>query len=268
MRQRVSGATSVSLWTFLLCAASSQLSAQPRQTERPGGAPYSRSDIEAGARLYTGACAGCHGPNGDQVGTVNLRTGTFRRAASDRDLRRIISEGIPDAGMPAHKYAQPQLAALVAYIRTMGDANGGPVTLGDASQGKLVFEGKGGCTRCHRVNGRGSRVAPDLSDIGAQRSATAIERSILDPTSAMIPINRPVRITTKDGRTIKGRRLNEDSFSVQLLDETESLVSVDKADLREYTIFDKSTMPSYKATLSQEEIADLVAFLVSLKGSE
>jgi putative heme-binding domain-containing protein len=252
---------------FVCWAVAGSLSAQRGQTDHPGSAVYSRVDIEAGARVYEAACAGCHGAKGDQVGTVNLRTGRFRRASSDQDLRTLIANGIPDGGMPPHKLTQPELAALVAYLRNMGDFDGRLVTLGDAVNGKLVFEGKGACTKCHRVNGQGARVAPDLSDIGAQRTAGALERSLLDPSSAMIPINRPVRIRTKDGRTITGRRLNEDSFTVQLIDEMENLLSLDKADLREYTILVKSSMPSYRDTLSKTEVADLVAFLVSLKGS-
>jgi putative heme-binding domain-containing protein len=250
----------------VLSAAGHQLAAQAGQ-EHPGGAAYSRVDIEAGARLYATACASCHGARGDQVGTVNLRAGRFRRAASDQDLRGLIAKGIPDAGMPPHKLSPPELTALVAYLRNMGDFDGRMTTLGDRAQGKLVFEGKGGCTRCHRVNGQGARVAPDLSDIGAQRTASALERSLLDPTSAMLPINQPVRLTTRDGRRITGRRLNEDTFTVQIIDEMETLVSVDKADLREYTIVTTSPMPSYKGTLNQAEVADLVAYLVSLKGA-
>jgi putative heme-binding domain-containing protein len=268
MRRSWSGASVVSLWTLLLYASASHLIAQTGQADHPGGAAYSRVDIEAGARLYAGACAACHGAKGDQVGTANLRTGRFRRAVSDQDLRGLITNGLPDAGMPPHRFTQPELAALVAFLRTMGSFDGRVVSLGDAAQGKLVFDGKGGCRRCHRVDGEGSRVAPDLSDIGAQRAASALERSLLDPASAMLPINRPVRITTKDGRTISGRRLNEDTFTVQLIDDMENLVSVDKPDLREYTILETSPMPSYKSTLSQAEVADLVAFLVSLKGSE
>src|SRR5262245_26412059 len=144
MRQRLSGSVCISLSTFLLCAAAGQLAAQPGQAQHPGSAVYSRVDIEAGARLYGAACAGCHGAKGDQVGTVNLRAGRFRRAASDQDLRTLITNGIPDAGMPSHTFSQPELAALVAYLRTMNDFDGRLVSLGDATQGKLVFEGKAG----------------------------------------------------------------------------------------------------------------------------
>jgi putative heme-binding domain-containing protein len=109
-------------------------------------------------------------------------------------------------------------------------------------------------------------VAPDLSDIGATRAADALWRSLLDPTSAMRPINRPVRIVTKDGRTISGRRLNEDTYSVQIMDDHEKLMSLMKSDLREFTVLKVSTMPSYKGTLTTQEIADIVSYLVSLKG--
>ena len=62
-------------------------------------------------------------------------------------------------------------------------------------------------------------MAPDLSDIGAIRTLAALQRTLLDPTESLLPINRPVRIVTKDGRTIRGRRLNEDTYTVQLIDD-------------------------------------------------
>ena len=82
----------------------------------------------------------------------------------------------------------------------------------------------------------------------------------------MMPINRPVRLVTKDGTIVNGRRLNEDTYSVQIIDDRERLRSLSKADLREYTISTSSPMPSYKATLSDDERADVVAYLLSLKG--
>ena len=82
----------------------------------------------------------------------------------------------------------------------------------------------------------------------------------------MAPINRPVRAVTKDGRTINGRRLNEDTFTVQLMDERGALVSLVKDDLREYTVLTRSPMPAYAGKLSSAEVADLVAYLLSLKG--
>jgi mono/diheme cytochrome c family protein len=82
----------------------------------------------------------------------------------------------------------------------------------------------------------------------------------------LTPINRPVRAVTRDGKVITGRRLNEDTYSVQMLDDKEQLVSLTKSDLREYEVLKTSKMPSYRDKLTIEEIADLVAYLASLKG--
>ena len=63
-----------------------------------------------------------------------------------------------------------------------------------------------------------------------------------------------------------GRLLNEDTFSVQLLDTTEHLRSFRKAELKEYAFLEKSTMPSYKDRLTAQELSDVVGYLTSLKG--
>ena len=82
----------------------------------------------------------------------------------------------------------------------------------------------------------------------------------------MLPLNRPLRAVTRDGEVITGRRLNEDTYTVQIFDERERLVSLDKADLQELTVLAASPMPSYAETLSEAELADLLAYLVTLKG--
>ena len=130
-----------------------------------------------------------------------------------------------------------------------------------------VFEGKGACTSCHRVDGRGAGLAPDLGLVGRERTASALQTSILDPTSAMLPINRPVRLVTKAGTTINGRRLNEDTYTVQVVDDQGRLGSFVKTDLKELRILTQSPMPAYKGKLTSTEVADLVAYLLTLKGA-
>jgi putative heme-binding domain-containing protein len=135
-------------------------------------------------------------------------------------------------------------------------------------RGRALFDGKGRCAACHRVAGQGPRVAPDLTDVGANRSAASLLRSLTDPASQMMPINRPVRAVLRDGTVINGRRLNEDTYSVQIIDDKERLQSLLKSDLRELTVSTTSPMPSFKGKLSDDEIADVVAFLLSLKGQQ
>jgi putative heme-binding domain-containing protein len=116
------------------------------------------------------------------------------------------------------------------------------------------------------VNGNGSRLGPDLSEIGRIRHSTDIEGAILDPDAMVFPTNRFVRLVTRDGTTITGRLLNQDTFTVQLIDSTEQLRSLQRSDLQQLTFIAKSPMPSYRGKLSTQEVADLVSYLVSLRG--
>ena len=160
-----------------------------------------------------------------------------------------------------------QAGTIVAFLRDLAESTTrGAQLAGDAAQGKIVFEGKGACGACHRVKGNGARLGPELTDIGALRRALEIERSILDPDAEILPQNRFFRVVAKDGATITGRLLNQDAFSVQLFDDKERLLSFSKSNLKEYAFLDKSPMPSYQGKLSPKELADLVSYLVSLKG--
>jgi len=240
-----------------------------RAAQNPAAAPpgdYSPVDIAYGSRIYDAQCTTCHGANGDGVGGVNLRSGTFRNAITDQDLQRVILLGVQGTSMQAFKFDPSEVAGVIAYLRNMNSVDRGSVKLGDAARGKALFDGKGECGRCHRVGAQGSRVAPDLSDVGAQRSAGSLQRSLTDPTSQMMPINRPVRAVLRDGKVVNGRRLNEDTYTVQLIDDQERLVSLSKSDLREFTILTSSPMPSFKSTFSPDELSDVVAYLLSLKG--
>jgi putative heme-binding domain-containing protein len=264
-RQRHFAKASLASAVFLvLLASGGQLIA--RQVGVDHGGKYSQTDIAYGAQLYAGQCSQCHGPNGDSIAGVDLRSGRFRNASTDQQLRNLITNGIAGTGMRGFKLDDGEMAGIVAYLRNMATFDNRSVTLGDAARGRALFEGKGGCTACHRVDGRGSGMAPDLSNIGRLRTASALQTSVLDPNSAMIPINRPVRAVTKDGKVFNGRRLNEDTYTVQMMDDQGRLVSLAKADLKEFTILLESPMPAYRRKLTPEEVADLVAYLLSLKG--
>jgi putative heme-binding domain-containing protein len=226
---------------------------------------YSDADIAYGAKLYASKCVTCHGAQGDGIGGVNLRSGTFRNAVIDRDLERFIRTGSP-AGMPPFTLDNAEMAGVIAYVRNMNAFDAATVKTGDGLRGRTIFDGKGGCTKCHRIGGTGSRLAPDLSEIGSARSAGSLQRSLADPTSQMMPINRPIRVVKKDGTIVAGRRLNEDTYSMQIVDDHERLQSLLKTDIREYAISTTSTMPSYKGALSDDELADVLAYLLSLKG--
>lgn len=223
-------------------------------------------DIESGLHVYRAYCFTCHGPEGASVAGVDFRRGEFRHGSTRQELMATIRNGIPGTAMPANNLEGDDLRRLIAYVSSLHDFQSSKVALGDAQRGSALFHGKGQCLACHRVETEGSRLAPDLSEIGATRSADFLERTLLDPAKAMLPQDRFVRGVTKDGKAIVGRRLNENTDTIQIIDEHENLVSLVKSELREFSTLRTSTMPSYKEKFSAGQLADVLAYLVSLKG--
>jgi putative heme-binding domain-containing protein len=228
---------------------------------------YTATDVEDGARVFQANCSGCHGPEGDLVEGVNFSRGQFLSVKSDEDLQHVILKGVPGTPMPAATFADFMAFPVMAYVRSMSAPGQRTLPDGDPSRGKLVFEGKGACLSCHRIGGHGSRIGPDLSDIGGLRRSVQLERALLDAARAPSPEYRSVRVITKSGKEYKGRLLNLDTFSVQMLDSAEQLRSFSKADLREVSVTADSGMPSYKDKLNTQELADVVSYMASLKGT-
>jgi cytochrome c oxidase cbb3-type subunit 3 len=225
-----------------------------------------QGDLDDGRRLYFANCARCHGPEGADVPGVELGR-TIRRASTDEGVAGIIIKGIPNTAMPPHRFSEFQAGTVVAYLRFMAkSAADSSVEGSDPARGKAIFEGKGGCANCHRVKDVGSRLGPDLTDIGAQRRAVELKKSLLEPDAEVLPQNRLFRVVTKDGKTVNGRLLNQDAFTIQILDSTQHLQSYQKSALTSYAFAEHSPMPSVQGKLSPAEITDLVGYLVSLKG--
>jgi putative heme-binding domain-containing protein len=223
------------------------------------------ADLLDGERAYQNSgCANCHGPNGDLIQGIDLFRGRFRRPLSDEELVRIIRNGIPNTPMPPSNMSAEQAGKLVAYLRSLAAKAGGGGITGDPARGKVVFDGKGKCTSCHNVGGVGARLGPDLSNVGAARRTPDLERALLDPQADVQPQHRFYRVVQQDGTTVTGRLLGHDTFTVRMLDSKEQLRLFVKSDVRSHG-FIESPMPSYKNTLTPQEIADVVSYLSSLR---
>lgn len=128
--------------------------------------------------------------------------------------------------------------------------------------GKALVESSG-CFDCHRIGDRGSRVGPNLSDIGGRRKSEQLRQALVAPDDEILPENRSVRLVTREGDTMTGRLLNQDAVSVQMINSKEELKTYLRDGLREFTIVDKGLMPAAK--LPETQIADIVGYLGSLK---
>ena len=223
-------------------------------------------DIDDGGRVFRNTCANCHGPDGDQVSGIDLGRNVFRRAKTDQDLVQIIRTGVPGTSMPASDMPVAQAEQVVAYLRSVAATKRSASAPGNIDRGRDIFAGKGSCMSCHRVDGVGSRLGPDLSNVGQLRRAVELETSVLEPGKEILYNNRTYRVVLKDGTAVTGRLLNLDSFNVLMLDAKEQLRSFDKSNLRDFGFVDVSPMPSYKDKLDAQELADVVSYLVSLKG--
>ena len=232
---------------------------------------YTPSEIEEGGRQYRLNCITCHGPDGNMVSGIDLGHGKFRQASSDDDLIKVINFGVPGKGMPSFEMPNPRALAIVAYLRSLAAEPVGisqAAKSGDRTRGKAIFESAStGCVNCHRVRNVGGTMGPDLSEVGLSKRAIEIEMAILKPGPGKALENRPVHLVRKDGTAINGLLLNEDTFTVQITDPSGRPTSYQRADLSEFAFLDKSLMPSYQGKLNPQELADVIAYLVSLKGA-
>jgi putative heme-binding domain-containing protein len=229
------------------------------------------ADVERGGQIFLASCAVCHGPDGDLLsGTVgvDLGSGTFRRASTDQQLAHLIQTGIPGTPMPPNALSDADAARVVAYLRSLPAirrATGSSTAVrGNAMNGRAIYEGKGGCGACHLVNGSGGFLGPDLSSTGVARRAAEVEQSLVDPSAEVRTGNRTVSVVRADGTAMTGRLLNQDTHTIQMIDDQGHLLSFDKDAVRSWDIPSGSVMPSYRDKLTPEEIADVVSYLMTL----
>ncbi|MCX6612810.1 MAG: c-type cytochrome [Acidobacteria bacterium] len=229
---------------------------------------YTQGDIAAGGQFYRMNCVGCHGGDGATVSGIDLGRGKFKIAKNDEDLVRIIVNGIPGTGMPSTNTSSARATMIVAYLRTMNEVKGRQsiaAARGNAGRGKVLFEGKGGCIGCHRILGSGGRSGPDLSDVGHLLRPIDIETAILDADDQYPLGTRPVRVIRKSGAAVSGLLVNQDTYSLQLVDQEGSLRSIERSDVK-HEGPTPSWMPSYRGKFDAQELADLIAYLMRQKG--
>lgn len=243
-------------FTFVLAVGAQNI----EETRNPRTSP---SDVEAGAKTFRSHCSPCHGIKGEGGLGPNLAAGRFFHGSSDGALLNNISNGIPGTAMPGLFYSPDRVWQVVAYIRSLSAANK-PRSAGDPAHGAAVFRNQR-CAQCHRIRGSGGRLGPDLSEIGASRSPDFLRKSLLDPNADVQPRYWTVRFRDASGKRVEGFLMDEDTYTARLIDLEQRLRSVNKAEVTDYRIDKTSRMPSYKGSLSEKDLTDLIAYLESLQ---
>jgi cytochrome c oxidase cbb3-type subunit 3 len=228
-------------------------------------------------------CAFCHGLNARGGGRgPDLTKAQKKHGNSDSDLFRTISQGVPGTAMPAGVnggigvgMTEEEIWQVITYIRSV-QVKAPAVPIGDAGHGKELFYGSARCGTCHMVEGKGGRLGPDLTAAGSMRSAESLVESVRNPSRRLAQGLKEaakefsqeyetVMVTTADGKRITGVTLNEDSFSLQMMDADEKIHLFEKDKLKSYEKSRESLMPPYDPKmLSDKDLNDLVAYLSSV----
>lgn len=232
-------------------------------------------------------CAFCHGLGGRGGGRgPDLTRAHKKHGNSDADLFRTINEGVPGTAMPPNGATQQgvgmteqEIWQVIAYIRSV-QVNSEGQTAGNAERGRELFQGPAACATCHMIQGKGGRLGPDLTSAGSGRSVGYIVDSVRNPSKrlaqgiseAMKEFSQEyetVTVVDAGGQKFQGIVLNEDNFTLQMLDTREQLHFFEKDRLKSYEKSRESLMPKYdEKMLPEKDLQDIVAYLLSVSSGK
>lgn len=238
---------------------------------------------KAGEYEFRINCALCHGLGAKGGGRgPDLTRAVKKHTHNDAEMFQVISNGIPGTAMPANGtngqgvgMTDREIWQIITYIRSQ-EVKAPAKPLGNAAHGKELFYGDANCSLCHMVEGKGGRLGPDLSGVGGSRTREAIIDSVRNPsrrlawglteaTKEFPQEYETATVVTADGKQIKGVTLNEDSFTVQIMDMGEHIHLLEKDKLKSFQKSRESMMPKYNPDiLSDKDLGDIVAYLLSV----
>ena len=228
--------------------------------------PYEadRTAIRVGRALFETRCAQCHGGDAKGISGPDL-TVLWAVGTNDDRVFQTIQLGVPGSIMPSSSAPDQEIWAMVAYLKSLSTVPEFDSDRGDAVRGREIFSST--CTGCHRVNGEGGHLGPDLTRIAAIRTREMLIRSIRDPSASVAAGYRTGALVTQDGQRIRGVSKSEDSFSIQIVDTDERLQGYLKADLQGIVREERSLMRQFGPDrLSDEALDDLLRYLGTLRG--
>lgn len=232
-------------------------------------------------------CAFCHGLGAHGGGRgPDLTRAQKKHGNTDADLFRTINEGVPGTAMPANGATQQgvgmteeEIWQVISYIRSVQVKTPAQPT-GNAVRGKELFAGSAACATCHMMQGKGGRLGPDLTATGSARSMEYVVDSVRNPSrrlaqgisEAMKEFSQEyetVTVVDTTGQKFEGVVLNEDNFTLQMLDTREQLHLFEKDRVRSLAKSRESLMPKYdEKMLPEKDLQDIIAYLLSQGSSK
>ncbi|HXC42529.1 MAG TPA: c-type cytochrome [Candidatus Dormibacteraeota bacterium] len=238
---------------------------------------------KAGEYEFRINCALCHGLGAHGGGRgPDLTRAQKKHVHSDAEMFQVISSGIPGTAMPSNGtngqgvgMTDEEIWQIITYLHSV-EVKAPAKPNGNVARGKELFYGDANCSLCHMVEGKGGRLGPELTSVGSSRTREAIIDSVRHPsrhlawgltesTKEFPQEYETITVVTTDGKKIKGVALNEDSFSVQMMDSSEQIYLLEKDKLRSFSKNRESIMPTYTPDLlSDKDLDDVIAFLTSV----
>ena len=235
-----------------------------------------------GESQFRANCAFCHGLGARGGGRgPDLTRAQKRHGNADADLFRTINEGVPGTAMPPNGATQQgvgmteaEIWQVIAYIRSV-QKKAPSEAAGNAARGKELFYGSAACANCHMISGKGGRLGPDLTGTGSARSVEYLVDSLRNPSrrlaqgisEAMKEFSQEyetVTVMDAGGQKFQGVVLNEDNFTLQMIDTREQLHLFEKDKLRSIEKTRESLMPAYDPKmLPEKDLQDLIAYLLA-----
>ena len=225
--------------------------------------------VDAGKSHFRINCSMCHGLGARGGGRgPDLTLARKKHGNSDAALFRTIHDGVPGTDMPAAlgsvgvEMKDQEIWQVITYLRSIEIKT--PPPAGNAANGKALFYGAAGCSKCHMVDGKGGRLGPDLTAVGSSRSLESIVDSVRNPSRQLADGYQTVTVVTAEGQETKGFIMNEDRFSVQMMDTSERILLLEREKLRSFKKSSVSLMPPYDTTqLSDKDLKDIVGYLLA-----
>ncbi len=204
--------------------------------------------IAAGRHRFQVRCSGCHGSDGTGGERAPaIGKGDRSRLQSDRGVRDLIRNGLPESGMPAFALPESELDVLVAFVRSRVVPASETHISGDAKAGVEFFFGPGRCSNCHMLGGRGGLSGPDLTGAGARLTLGEIETSLRNPDARRVPGYGVVSARLRSGQIVRGFLRNESGFDLQIQGFDNHLYLLDRNDVADLQREEHSFMPKVDA---------------------